>query len=269
MSVKNGPLLIIGGAEEKYSGVIILKKFVELSKKNDGKVGILTTATKIPIEVGGEYKTVFENLGIENPITLDVDSRQKSEDPKILKDVEGLSALFITGGDQSRLTQMITGTKLHKLFFDKWKQGMVLGGTSAGASIMGKHMIVNALTKDSDEILQVEMDIGFGFMENMLIDQHFSQRSRFDRLLGAIAGNPDLMGIGIDENTAILVEGDQFEVIGEHQVLILDGKENSFVEVNKTEEGSEELTLSNFKLHTLTHGYKFDLKNRKLLIKGE
>ncbi|WP_253701996.1 cyanophycinase [Bacillus sp. FJAT-27445] len=264
-----GPLLIIGGAEEKYSGVTILKKFVELSLQNEGRIGILTTATKIPVEVGNEYKEVFKNLGEKDPITIDVDSREKAGDPQILNDVEGLSALYITGGDQSRLTQMITGTKLHKLLFDKWEQGMVLGGTSAGASIMGKHMIVNALTKDSDEILQVEMDKGFGFMSNMLIDQHFSQRSRFDRLLGAIAGNPDLMGIGIDENTAIFVQGNQFEVIGEHQVLILDGKENSFVEVTKNEEGSEELTLSNFKLHTLTHGYTFDFKNRKLLIKGE
>ncbi|OCA85667.1 cyanophycinase [Bacillus sp. FJAT-27225] len=264
-----GPLLIIGGAEEKYQGVTILRKFTELSLKREGKVGILTTATKIPEEVGGEYKKVFRNLGITDSITIDVDSREKAENEQILKDVEGISSLFITGGDQSRLTQMISGTKLHGLLFEKWKNGMPIGGTSAGASIMGKHMIVSALTKDSDEILQVEMDIGFGFMRDMLIDQHFSQRSRFDRLLGAIAGNPDLMGIGIDENTAILVEGDLFEVIGEHQVLILDGKDNSFVEVTTNEDGSEELTLSNFKLHTLTHGYRFDLKNRKLLFKGE
>jgi len=269
MILKHGPLLIIGGAEEKYRGVTILKKFVELASKREGKVGILTTATQIPKQVGNEYQEVFENLGIKEAITIDVNSREMSEDPKILETVEGLSALFITGGDQSRLTQMITGSRLHKLLYEMWQNGLVIGGTSAGASIMGKHMIVNALTKDSDDVLQVEMDNGFGFMEDMLIDQHFSQRSRFDRLLGAIAGNPNLMGIGIDENTAILVDGGQFDVIGEHQVLILDGKENAFVEVKKSDNGSEELTLSNFKLHTLTHGYKFDLQNRKLIVKGE
>ncbi|RHW35668.1 cyanophycinase [Neobacillus notoginsengisoli] len=269
MILKNGPLLIIGGAEEKYHGVTILSKFVELSSKRIGKVGILTTATQIPEQVGNEYREVFEKHGVKDSVIIDVNSREMSEDPRIIETVDGLSALFITGGDQSRLTQMITGTKLHSLIYKQWQNGLVLGGTSAGASIMGKHMIVNALTKDSDDILQVEMDNGFGFMEDLLIDQHFSQRSRFDRLLGAIAGNPNLMGIGIDENTAILVEGDQFEVIGEHQVLILDGKDSAYVEVKKSDNGSEELTLSNFKLHTLTHGYKFDLKNRKLIVKGE
>ncbi|WML49483.1 cyanophycinase [Neobacillus sp. PS3-34] len=267
--MKNGKLLIIGGAEEKYQGVTILRKFVELAQQNNGKIGILTTATQLPEEVGNEYKEVFANLGAADSITIDVDSREKAEDENILEDVQSLSALFITGGDQSRLTKMITGTKLHRLFFQKWHEGMVLSGTSAGASIMGKHMIVSAMTKDEDEILQVEMDQGFGFMHTLLIDQHFSQRARFDRLLGAIAGNPDLMGIGIDENTAILVDGDRFEVLGEHQVLILDGKDSSYVEVTTTEEGSEELTVSNFKLHTLTSGCHFDLKSRKLIRKED
>ncbi|MDP4163644.1 MAG: cyanophycinase [Bacillota bacterium] len=267
--MKNGPLLIIGGAEEKYSGVTILEKFIDLSKRHDGKVGILTTATEYPVEVGEEYQEVFAKLGSRDTITLDVDSREKADDKGILDSVKDLSALFITGGDQSRLTKMITGSTLHKLLLNKWRQGMVVSGTSAGASIMGKHMIVSAMTKDEDEILQVEMDKGFGFMENLLIDQHFSQRARFDRLLGAIAGNPNLIGIGIDENTAILVEGDRFEVLGEHQVLILDGKESSYVEVNKSETGSEELTVSNFKLHTLTSGCHFDLVKRILIRKED
>lgn len=262
-ALTKGKLLIIGGKEEKYHGLTILKEFINLTKEIPGKIGILTTATGYPEEVGKEYQTVFEKLGRSDSITIDIDSREKAEDEKILEIVEGLSSLFITGGDQSRLNDIITGTKLHQLFFEKWQTGMVLSGTSAGASIMGKHMIVAAKTKDEDEILQVKLDSGFGFMKNLLIDQHFSQRARFDRLLGAIAENPDLIGIGIDENTAILVNQDEFEVIGEHQVLIIDGKECSFSAVSTSTNGSEELALSNFKLHTLTAGYRFNLSTRK------
>ena len=257
-----GKLLIIGGKEEKYHGVI-LKQFIELANEQTGKIGILTTATNYPVEVGKEYQKVFAKLGRSDSLTIDVDTKEKAEDNAILKLVENLSALFITGGDQSRLNKIITGTKLHKMFFEKWEKGMVLSGTSAGASIMGKHMIVAAMTKDEDEILKVEMDGGFGFLETLLIDQHFSQRARFDRLLGAIAEHPELIGIGIDENTAILVDGDEFSVIGEHQVLIIDGKECKFSSVSKSEAGGEELAVSDFKLHTLTAGYKFNLSTRK------
>ncbi|SFB20683.1 cyanophycinase [Bacillus sp. cl95] len=262
-----GELLIIGGNEDKYDHVTILEKFVTLAKIKGGKVGILTTATSYPKEVSEDYMKVFHDLGLENMVVLDVDSKEKSECPDILKLGEKLGALFITGGDQSRLADYIGGTKLHQLLLDKWEKGMLIAGTSAGASIMGKHMIVSSVTKDEDEILQVEIDKGFGLLPNLLIDQHFSQRARFDRLLGAIADQPDLMGIGIDENTAILVKEDRFEVLGEHQVLIIDGKESDFVKVSTTEDGSDELTLTNFKLHTLTSGFGFDLTERKLIKK--
>ena len=113
------------------------------------------------------------------------------------------------------------------------------------------------------------MGKGFGFEKNLLIDQHFSQRARFGRLISAIAENNELVGIGIDENTAILVKGDQFEVIGEHQVFVIDGKNGSLVDFIRSENGGEELTITDFKLHALTNGYCFNLTSRKIMKRKE
>jgi cyanophycinase len=262
-----GDLLIIGGAEEKCHGAEVLSKFVELAGGIDSKIGILPTASKIPDEVSSDYIKTFRNLGVENVEVLDVNTREIAESPEVNELLKSLSAVFITGGDQSRLFDIIGNTKLHSNLAKRWKEGMVLGGTSAGASIMAKHMIVASDMKVNDDKLKIKLGTGFGFMDHVLIDQHFSQRARFDRLLSAIADNKELIGIGIDENTAILVRDNEFEVYGEHQVLVMDGKSSDYVDISISENGSEELTISGFRLHTLTKGYRFDLTNRKLLLK--
>ncbi|RFU66552.1 cyanophycinase [Peribacillus glennii] len=265
--MKPGELLIIGGAEEKFHGGEVLQKFVDLAGRQNSGIGILPTASEIPDEVSSDYIQTFKQLGVGRVEVIDVDSRERAENPEILELVESLSAVFITGGDQSRLSKLIGGTRLHEKLTDKWKNGMVLAGTSAGASIMAKSMIVAADTKLNDDKLNVELGTGFGFLDHILIDQHFSQRARFDRLLSAIAENREIIGIGIDENTAILVHDNKFEVYGEHQVLVIDGKSSEFVDIKIGENGSEELTISGFKLHALTRGYSFDLSRRILILK--
>jgi cyanophycinase len=261
-----GELLIIGGAEEKFHGGEVLGKFVEMAGRQGKGIGILPTASKIPDDVSSDYMQTFKQLGVERVEVIDVDSRERAGDPSILKLVDSLSAVFITGGNQSRLSELIGGTKLHETFMNNWKKGMVLAGTSAGASIMAKQMIVAADTKLNDDKLKIELGIGFGFMDHILIDQHFSQRGRFDRLLSAIAENKEIIGIGIDENTAILIKENKFEVYGEHQVLVIDGKSSNYVEIKTSENGSKELTISGFQLHALTKGYSFDLIKRKLIL---
>jgi cyanophycinase len=262
-----GELLIIGGAEEKFHGGEVLSKFVELAGRQNKGIGILPTASEIPDDVSSDYIQTFKQLGVRRVEVIDVDSRERAEDPSILELVASLSAVFITGGDQSRLSELIGGTKLHDTLTKEWKNGMVLAGTSAGASIMARQMIVAADTKLNDDKLNVELGTGFGFMDHMLIDQHFSQRARFDRLLSAIAENKEIIGIGIDENTAILIKDNKFEVYGEHQVLVIDGKSSNYVDITISENGSEELTISGFQLHALTRGYSFDLATRKLILK--
>jgi cyanophycinase len=265
--MSTGKLLIIGGNEEKCTEGMILETFIHLAADGkSGAVGILPTASQIPEEVSSDYIKVFKKLGVNEIEVLKVDSREKADASDILETAANLSALFITGGDQKRLSDMVRGTKLHKLIAERWYSGMLIGGTSAGASIMGEEMIVYAEMKSNEEErLRIEMGKGFGFKKELLIDQHFSQRGRFGRLIGAIAENQDLIGIGIDENTAILVIGNSFEVIGEHQVFVIDGKNGSLVDFVRSDNGGEELTITDFKLHALTSGYGFDLSSRKIM----
>ncbi|MFJ7752191.1 cyanophycinase [Peribacillus muralis] len=263
-----GELLIIGGAEDKCLEGEVLNEFVKLAlRHSDGGIGILPTASEIPEEMSKQYIKIFRALGVDRVEVIKLDSREDAENPLICEQLKSLSALFITGGNQSRLSEQIGQTKFHQALSKAWHQGMVIAGTSAGASIIGKHMIVAADTMLNDDKLKVEIGIGFGFLDGLLIDQHFSQRGRFDRLLSAIAVNKELLGIGIDENTAILVKDGLFEVFGQHEVLVLDGSKSDYIHVTASENGSEELTLSGFCLHALTRGYRFDLVTRKLLMK--
>ncbi|MBM4764301.1 cyanophycinase [Bacillus sp. B15-48] len=268
--MKSGELLIIGGNEEKCKTGDILNTFVDLSRKRKGPMGILPSASEIPDEVSKDYIKVFKKLGVTDVEVINVNDRDEADDPKVLETVTELGALFITGGDQNRLADIIRETKLHTLLIELWKSGLVIGGTSAGASIMGEEMIIYSEMKNNEEErLRIEMGKGFGFEKKLLIDQHFSQRARFGRLISAIAENRELVGIGIDENTAIIVKGDQFEVIGEHQVFVVDGKDGSLVEFTRTDNGGEELTITDFKLHALTNGFCFNLSSRKIMKRKE
>ncbi|CAH0205291.1 Cyanophycinase [Peribacillus sp. Bi96] len=262
-----GELLIIGGAEDKCLEGEVLNKFVELSIRSDGGIGILPTASEIPEEVSMEYIKIFRELGVGRVEVIKLDSRKDADDPALCEQLISYSAIFITGGNQSRLSELIGQSKFHHALSRAWHNGMVIAGTSAGASILGKDMIVAADTMLNDDKLKVELGQGFGFLDGLIIDQHFSQRGRFDRLLSAIAANKEIMGIGIDENTAILVNDGHFEVFGQHQVLVLDGSKSNYINITSSENGSEELTLSGFNLHALTRGYRFDLLTRKLLMK--
>ncbi|WP_409252955.1 cyanophycinase [Bacillus sp. SCS-153A] len=259
-----GELLIIGGNEEKYNDVSILQTFADLVKKKQGKVGILPAASRVPEEISSIYEETFQKLGIENSVTLSVPSREKAESPELSECLDGMAALFITGGDQSLLSELIAGTSFHKNLLRRWKEGMILAGTSAGASIMGKEMIVSSQLKLHDETLKVYMGEGFGILEDLIIDQHFSQRGRFGRLIGAMAEMPGRIGLGIDENTAILYKDSEFEVIGEHQVFIIDGQEGKIFKTSNSADDSE-LTGTNFKLHTLTSGFKFSLVTKSVI----
>lgn len=268
--MNTGKLLIIGGKEEKCTTGDILRAFVELSREREGAIGILPTASTIPDEVSAAYIDVFKKLGVEEIVVIKVDSREKADDPVILNTLSDLAALFITGGDQKRLSDCIRNTKLHAKLTDMWKSGLLIGGTSAGASIMGEEMIIfSEMKNNEEERLLIEMGKGFGFEKNLLIDQHFSQRARFGRLISAIAEKNNLIGIGIDENTAILVKGAQFEVIGEHQVFVIDGKNGSLIDFVRSDNGGEELTITDFKLHALTNGYSFNLTSRKIMNRKE
>jgi cyanophycinase len=261
-----GDLLIIGGNEDKKENMTILQKFSSLCRSRKGPIGILTTASGYPEEVGNEYKQIFHKLHGEEPVLLHLDTREKAEDSELPSKLSELSGLYMTGGDQLRLTSILGGTSFYKHLILNWQDGMTVGGTSAGAAVMSRLMIFSSKSIKNAEAAYLEMGSGFGFLEDVIIDQHFSQRDRFSRLMRAIALNPQIIGVGIDENTAIWVQngGEFFEVLGEYHVSIFDGKKSTYL--NIAEKSSTNMTISDIRFHTLGEGAIFHLQKRELIL---
>ncbi len=258
-----GKLVIIGGAEDKKGECAILKKVVELVQgTGDNSLAVLTTATEYPREVGNEYFEIFKGLGIERVELLDIGNRNEAEQSEKAKIIQSTGGIFFTGGDQLRITTLLGGTLIDKVLKEAYEQGKVIAGTSAGASVMSVNMIVEGNSDDIPKLNTVKMAPGMGLVREIVIDQHFAQRGRIGRLLTAVAQNPNILGVGIDEDTAIIVDSEGvFEVYGSQTVTIIDGRGIKDTNVSETD-SNQPLTLTNVLLHILTKGSKYNLKSR-------
>ncbi|MFZ5967060.1 MAG: cyanophycinase [Bacillota bacterium] len=264
-SRRNGTLLIIGGAEDKKGKMEILKEFIKIMGSADSKLMVLTTATKQPEVVGDEYRRVFEKLGVSNIDILNIDTRNDANNDDYISRIRKSKGIFFTGGDQLRITSIIGGTKAYDVLREIYNNGAIIAGTSAGASAMSNIMIVEGDSNEPARKCTLKVAPGLSLFSNVIIDQHFAQRGRIGRLLCGVAENPDVLGIGIDEDTAIVVHTDDyFEVVGTNSVTIIDGKtiKNSNVSELKPE---EILAITNITLHVLPKGYGFNLINREVL----
>jgi cyanophycinase len=260
-----GNLVIIGGAEEKHGNNEILKTVVSIVGGKDAYLLVLTTATQNPQEVGKEYRMTFENLGIKNIDILNIDSKFEANNDDNLAKINKSTGIFFTGGDQLRITSILGGTKLYQALKQSYLSGTSIIGTSAGASVMSNTMITAGLENEPARKCTLKMAPGLGLLEEVIIDQHFAQRGRIGRLLCSVAQNPDILGIGIDENTAIQVFPDQrFKVIGSNSVTVIDGK--SILNSNVSEQSPNEiLAIANVTLHVLPKGYGYHIKDRQVL----
>ncbi|HEY9622133.1 MAG TPA: cyanophycinase [Crinalium sp.] len=256
-----GQLIIIGGAEDKEGDCTILREFVRRSGSLQARVVVMTVATGLPAEVGETYIRVFERLGVEDVRVVDTARREDASDPKALEAIEKATGVFFTGGNQARITECLKDTELDAALHRRFAEGLIIAGTSAGAAMMPDEMIVEGEGETNARMEVVTMDRGMGFLPGVVIDQHFAQRGRLGRLLSAVAQQPVSLGFGIDENTAIAVQGDELEVIGEHSVTVVDVSEITHSNLNELLK-DEPLALCNAKLHILPHGYRFNLKNR-------
>jgi cyanophycinase len=258
-----GWLLIIGGAEDKTGRCEILSRFAALAGGQQSRVALITAAAENPSEVGTEYQRLFTRLGIGEILLLDVSSREQANDPDVIDKLRDLTGVFFTGGDQLRITTLIGGTLLDSFLHQAYESGVVFAGTSAGASVMSETMIAEGNSDDTPKKNTVKMAPGMGLLREVVVDQHFAQRGRLGRLLTAVAQNPHILGIGIDEDTAVVMSPDAvFEVIGSGTVTILDGR--SIGSTNVTESGpAQPLALTDVLLHILPTGYRFDLKTRR------
>jgi len=261
-----GQLIIIGGAEDKEGECKILREFVRRSGGLQARIVVMTVATGLPGEVGAQYLNVFERLGVADVQVVDNGHRDDASDPKAIEAVNQATGIFFTGGNQARITELLKDTELDTALHKRFSEGVVIAGTSAGAAMMPDMMIVEGESETNPRPETVTMEQGMGFLPGVVIDQHFAQRGRLGRLLSAVAQQPVVLGFGIDENTAIAINGAEVEVIGESSVTIIDVGDLTHNNVDQLLR-DEALTLCGVKLHVLSDGYRFDLKTRSCVCK--
>jgi cyanophycinase len=266
MSAKpKGKLIIIGGAEEKHreGQMEILEEVSRHARKGNGRLVVVTVATQFPEELAETYTQVFNGLGISKIDVLDIRTRSDAQLEENVNKVKGASAIFFTGGDQLRITSQIGDSPVFQCMQERYIDGATIAGTSAGAAAMPETMLVAGPGDESNRLWALDMAPGLGFIKDAVIDSHFAERGRMGRLLGAVSQNPKNLGLGIDEDTAVYVQNqDFFEVLGSGAVYVVDGSGITFSSLSeKNAEGV--LSVYDVKLHVLSRGDCFDLSSRQ------
>lgn len=258
-----GHLMVIGGAEDKYNERRILKKFIELAGGSDAEVLIVPVASDYPEFASDVYTQAFRNLGVANPRVLRATSRQDVVNADWESLLDGVTGVFMTGGDQMRLVSVLGGTKFAERLRKMVRETpMVLAGTSAGAAGMSTSMIVRGEPSSHPHKGAVKLSPGLGFLKNIIIDQHFTERGRISRLVTAVSYNPYNLGIGIDENTAIILDGKGIlEVYGQGSVTVVDGSAITFNEIAEVAE-NESFSVCGVQFHVLRDGLIYNYIDR-------
>jgi len=259
-----GVLFAIGGAEAKLRRRTVLEAFVAVAGASDARIAVVSSASSLGAEVGEVYTRVFTSLGALQVTPLRPESRAQAHDPDLVDALGKVSAIFMTGGNQLKLSSLITGTPFGDAIQEAYQRGVAVGGTSAGASIMAEHMIAFGAGGSTPKQRMSQLSAGLGLLRGAVIDQHFEQRNRYGRLLSLIAQSPSLLGLGIDEDTAAVIhEGSRLEVIGRGAVTVVDGQHvvsNAFAAKR-----TAPLLISGAVIHVLPAGSQFDLTRRTLI----
>jgi cyanophycinase len=258
-----GYLVIIGGAEDKYNERRLLRKFVALAGETEARILIVPVASDYPEFSADVYTQTFRNLGLQQVKVLRATSRQAVIDAdaeSLLKDVTGV---FISGGDQMRLVSMLGGTEFARLLEERVRHTpLVLAGSSAGAAGMSATMIVRGDATSHPNKNAIRLSPGLGILQNVIIDQHFSERGRLSRLVTAVSYNPRQLGIGIDENTAVIISSDgTLEVCGHGTVTIVDGSRITYNDIAEVED-AQPFAVAGLQLHILRDGLHYDFARR-------
>ncbi|WP_339890098.1 cyanophycinase [uncultured Flavobacterium sp.] len=280
-----GKLIIIGGAVDKGSFAEkefdkdvakninffekgILKRIIDESKhKNKSRIEIIPTASSIPKEVGAEYVKALRYLEAENTDVLNIENREQANSEETLARLKAADVVMFTGGDQLRLTSILGGTKFHDMLLDKYEnEEFVYAGTSAGAAAASNHMIYQGSSSEALLKGEVKITSGLSFIDNVIIDTHFVKRGRIGRLFQAVVSNPRLLGIGLGEDTGLLIKNNnQMEAIGSGLVILVDGKE--IKETNLTEISlGEPISINHLVTHVMSMHDFFDLSTYKMKI---
>ncbi|MBW4649989.1 MAG: cyanophycinase [Kastovskya adunca ATA6-11-RM4] len=259
-------ILVIGGAEDKVHGREILQTFFCRAGSGDARIAIIPSASREPTLIGDRYRNIFEDMGAKEIQVLDIRDRSQAEDFSFQEYIEQCTGVFMTGGDQLRLCGLLADTPLMEKVRTRAHLGEItLAGTSAGAAVMGHHMIAGGGSGESPNRSLVDLAMGLGMIPEVIVDQHFHNRNRMARLMSAVAAHPDRLGMGIDEDTCALFERDGLLlVMGKGNVTIVDPGE--MVYTNHSEIGAEDpISLHNLRVHILSHGDCYHLHKRSLV----
>ena len=256
-------LILIGGSEDKEGERLILNEVARHA--GTGTMVVATLASEMPELQWERYQRLFLGIGVRELSHLAIAGREEAIDPSTLAALDHASAVFFTGGDQVKITTKLKGTDLFTRIKEIYRNGGLLAGTSAGASAMGEVMLVGESTQEESHKVggAFYMAHGLGLVEGLVVDQHFAQRARIERLIGAVAENPGGLAIGIDEDTAVIVDNERhLRVIGSGAVYVADGRTVTHTNMSEQMKGST-LCLFDVTLHVLSHNTGFDLATRR------
>ncbi len=259
---QRGYIIPIGGAEEKLGNPEILDRFVSLCGGTDARISIIPTASQLE-DTGRNYEKLFRKLGCKHARVLAFESREDCQSSEDLAYIDKSHGVFMTGGNQLRLSTTLGGTEVAQRIRRRNAEGMHVAGTSAGAAFMPEHMIAGGYEGSTPSPDMVTMAPGLGLTNKFIIDQHFRQRDRLGRLLTALAYNPFAVGLGLDEDTAAFISPDEsLEVVGSGGITLIDPTHLSYSSMDKARRG-DPVSLLDVKLHILISGGRFDIASRE------
>jgi cyanophycinase len=278
MLKKKGTLIPIGGNEDKgieademytldFIDEGILYHVVMEAGGIDANIVIIPTASSIPVEVGENYLTAFDTLGCTNVSVLDIRSREDSETQNAISLIKNANCVMFSGGDQSKITDSIGGTTIHEILLDRYTNevGFVIAGTSAGAMVMASEMIAGGSARESFIKGAVNMYKGLGLVPSLIIDTHFIKRGRFGRISEAVAQFPKLIGIGLAEDTGMIIKNNRCRVIGSGMIIIFDGRRIKHNNHKILRDGTP-MSLTNLRTHILSNGDRFHIDKKKVKV---
>ena len=267
LDAPRGVLMVIGGAEDKLGRRTVLTRFARLAGGSAASIAVISTASALGDTTTEMYRAVFERLGVTEFKGLRPESRAEADDPACAAMLEDVTGIFMTGGNQLKLSAVIAGTAFGDAILAAHRRGATVGGTSAGASIQSSHMVAFGSGGTTPKQRMTQVAAGLGLLPGCVIDQHFEQRNRYGRLLMIVSQSPQLLGIGVDEDTGAVIRHDTdrpvLEVVGRGAVTILDGGHM----VSNAHEAKRNLPIlaSGVELHVLPAGARFDMTTRTLI----
>lgn len=261
-----GRLIAIGGSEDKVDELVVLKRVVQEIGKTEYAVCVITTASSEPEQRGKEYHRVFSTLGASSLNILTIKNRVQANSSALAEKIAKVDLIFLAGGDQLRLTTILGGSKVLEAIQDRLEAGALVAGTSAGAAVFSDTMIYEGKSEEGLFKGRVHTTSGFGFVENLIFDTHFMARGRIGRLVQIVTTNPTCTGVGIGEDSGVVLKGDgTVEIIGTGQVIIVDGSDIGHSNIMDIKPGGP-IAVENIRMHSLVNGYGYNFKKRQFLL---